>query len=188
MPARKRDQKVKHSRVLVIDASVMRAAGSIDATAPVPARCRDTLRTVLEVCHRAHLDGDLKEEWNRHMSKFARTWLRSMYSRRKIVGTGSAAQPNLERMTAMAASLPEAQRAAIEKDLHLVACAILADGTILSLDDAMNRILRGLAVSLPVLRGLIWVNPSIDFGKLKAWLEETGPSDPRWCLNQRNSA
>lgn len=42
----------KISKRLVIDASVARSAGKKDATDPRSVRCRDFLKTVLEISHR----------------------------------------------------------------------------------------------------------------------------------------
>jgi len=58
------------SRVLVIDASIARAAGDVSMH-PTSRNCRDFLQAVLDTCHRMALTTPIKEEWNRHQSRFA---------------------------------------------------------------------------------------------------------------------
>ena len=54
----------KKKRLLVIDASVARAAGGAEATAQVSRECRDFLSTVLTVCHQIVMTPEISEEWN----------------------------------------------------------------------------------------------------------------------------
>ena len=72
------------SRVLVIDASIARAAGDT-SNHPTSRNCCDFLQAVLKVCHRMAMTDPLREEWNKHQSRFARTWRVSMMARRKVV-------------------------------------------------------------------------------------------------------
>src|SRR3954452_5022187 len=71
------------SRRLVIDASIARAAGD-SSTHPTSRNCRDFLLIVLEICHRAVMTAPILEEWNRHQSRFASTWRKSMMARKKL--------------------------------------------------------------------------------------------------------
>src|SRR5271165_1159009 len=73
------------SKLLVVDASVMRAAGGEEATDPAPAHARDILKAILTICHRVCVCAELREEWKRHQSRFARRWLTQMYASRKVV-------------------------------------------------------------------------------------------------------
>ena len=74
----------KKSKRLVIDASVARSAGGEDAIASQAKGCRDFLTVVLTICHSVTVTSEIQEEWNRHRSNFARRWLVSMYSKRKV--------------------------------------------------------------------------------------------------------
>jgi len=69
--------------MLVIDASVARAAGDVSMN-PTSRNCREFLQTVLQICHRMALTAPIQEEWNRHQSRFARDWRTSMVARKKI--------------------------------------------------------------------------------------------------------
>jgi hypothetical protein len=68
------------SRRLVIDADVARSAGGEQATHPRSKHCRDFPRAVLEICHRLVLTPLTGDEWKRHRSRFAATWLGQMYA------------------------------------------------------------------------------------------------------------
>jgi hypothetical protein len=72
------------SKRLVIDTSIARSAGGPDATYPTSKRCRDFLQDVLAFRHRVVMTADIREEWHRHRSRFARAWLVSMYARKNV--------------------------------------------------------------------------------------------------------
>jgi hypothetical protein len=63
---------------LVVDASVARAAGSLESKHPTGILCRDFLMGVRSVCHRIVWTEAIKVEWDKHDSVFARQWRVSM--------------------------------------------------------------------------------------------------------------
>lgn len=69
---------------LVVDASVAQAAGGKGARSDVSKSCRDTLQAILDICHRLVLTKEMRREWNKHQSSFARTWRVSMVARKKF--------------------------------------------------------------------------------------------------------
>ena len=89
--------KSKISRKLVIDASVARASGGPEASMPSSKRCRDFMLKAREVCHRIVMSPDLRAEWKRHQSNFARAWLVSMVSRRKFLFAGNCENAQLRQ-------------------------------------------------------------------------------------------
>lgn len=184
MPSDRTDRKVRHSRILVIDASVVRAAGSLEAVHPLPSQCRDILRTILDVCHRIHLSEALRDEWSRHTSKFSRTWLKSMYARRKVISGDIAALAGFAAAIENARYLSDSERAAMEKDRHLVDGAAASDKIILSLDDTTGRILHRIVPHFGGLADFLWVKPTEHFDAVKAWLEERGTTRAEWLLRQ----
>ena len=76
------------SRVLVIDSSIARAAGDT-SNHPTARNCCDFLQAVLDVCHRIALTDPLRDEWNKHQSRFARTWRVSMMANIHFVAFSS---------------------------------------------------------------------------------------------------
>ena len=84
------------SRVLVIDASIARAAGDLSKH-PTSRNCCEFLQAVLDLCHRMVLTPPIREEWNKHRSRFASKWRVSMMARKKIEFCEVAAHHSLEK-------------------------------------------------------------------------------------------
>lgn len=168
-PSRKGRSTVKSKRI-VIDASILRAAGSIGAVHPTASQCRDVLQAVLTICHRAALSADLKVEWNQHQSQFARNWRTAMYARGKVIDVpvGPPVQAFGDRRVDVPFS--EVQRQALEKDTHLVMAAAATDHTILSLDNSMRVLLNRLPRNQPETRRLLWINPTTEHDQAMAFL------------------
>ena len=140
------------SRVLVIDASVTQSAGETDH--PVSKACREFLNDVLTICHHAAVTPELHAEWKHHRSRFSLGWRSAMAARRKLDRIVPAPNAELRAYIDRRITNPD-DRAAIEKDLHLVEAALIADKVIVSRDDKA----RGL-FSLPMLQTLTWINPT----------------------------
>jgi len=62
MPAARPARKAGTSKLLVVDASVVAAAGGEEATDHAPAHARGALKARLTVCHRVCLSPELHEE------------------------------------------------------------------------------------------------------------------------------
>lgn len=176
--------KAKHSKKLVIDASVGRAAGGPEATAPLSIHCRDFLQAVLIICHRAVLPRPLLDEWKKHRSSFARTWLTAMFSRNKVqlqpVSPDPALQDRLEKTTRSPGELE-----ALQKDMHLILAALANDRAVISLDNKMREILRSIGLKQRVLQGLLWVHPGEVGEDALSWLKDSCPSKKEWSLSPK---
>jgi hypothetical protein len=79
------------SRLLVVDASIARAAGDV-STHPTSRRCCDFLLAVREICHQIVMIAPIQHEWDKHQSRFARTWRLSMLAKKKLKILESHAQ------------------------------------------------------------------------------------------------
>jgi hypothetical protein len=66
---------------LVVDADVVRAAGTLEATSDRSIRCREALHAIRSVCHRIAWSAEIQAEWEKHaaFSEFGSTWLVSMF-------------------------------------------------------------------------------------------------------------
>ena len=147
----------------MIDASVARSAGGPSATDPGSKAARDFLSEVLEICH--HLvyprGSEIIEEWKKHRSGFAGTWLKQMISRKKVrfdVVVRDAALA--DRILDQASSA--ADRRHMAKDLHLVEAALSADSVIVSYDEKARQAFARAAGSSTELRVVVWANPGDD--------------------------
>ena len=159
------------SRRLVIDASVLHAAGPEGATFPTSKNCRDFLEAVRSICHRVVMTPDIGDEWRRHLSPFARKWRVSMEAKKKVYRTEPVPDADLcGRILDTAASQKEQD--ALQKDLRLVEAALAADNSIAALDDTVRRAFRKAANSVGEIRRIVWINPAKTEERPIVWLEE----------------
>lgn len=158
------------SRRLVIDASIARAAGGIEATFPTSKHCRDFLKATLTICHRMVMTPEISEEWNKHQSNFARTWRCSMMARRKIYPPPNIANSKLRTKLEHIPASPVA-KAAMLKDIHLIEAALATDKIVVSLDETVRNFFNASAASLGELKTSVWLNPDKEEEEPIAWLE-----------------
>jgi hypothetical protein len=177
----------KVSKRLVIDASIAHSAGGEGATYPTSVHCRDFLKAVLEICHQVVMTPDIREEWNRHQSNFARTWLRTMVAKRKFEFLDIPVNDELwDKIDQISDS--NKHRAEMFKDLRLIEAAIATDRIVISLDDNTARRFFGrVAVQVDELKEIVWVNPAkIEEEKPIEWLEKGAEAQSdrllgNWC-------
>jgi len=129
------------SRLLVVDASVLRSAGEKNGHS---AHCSKVLNSILEICHRAAFCTETQQEWNKHQSGISSKWRAAMVARKKLVKTNISV--HLRRISVDVDGLldvTEVQRAALNKDAHLLAAAAHADHFIISGDKALKLLSDG---------------------------------------------
>lgn len=143
------------SRFLVIDASVVRSAGETEH--PVSAACRECLQAVHRICHRVVLTREMKEEWDRHSSRFTRKWRRSMAARKKPIQVVDPSEVSMN-----VKGLSEADQQAIQKDRCLLEAAFSADRVIVTRDDSLRKALARTPQGRQRLKAIIWINPVSD--------------------------
>jgi rRNA-processing protein FCF1 len=123
----------------------------------VSSACRKALEAILRICHRVAVTSDIREEWNRHESRFSRKWRRSMAARRKPV-----CEVLPKRVELDTAGLTARERASVEKDRRLIEAALSADRIIVTRDDALRGTLAKSPGNARVLGSIIWINPVSD--------------------------
>jgi hypothetical protein len=164
------------SRCLVLDASLARAAGGYQTISPRGRLCREFLMSVRGICHRLAWGPRLREEWTRHRSVFATTWLTSMQNLRKLRTVADS--PGSELLSQFVAGVSDRSlQAIIEKDAHLLVAALESDRRIASLDDTVRGHLASLSVRDAQLGTLCWVNPCVETEQAVKWLESGAPAD-----------
>ena len=149
----------KASRRLIIDASIARAAGREEAIHPTSKPCCEFLTTVLKVCHRIVITSDILQEWKKHQSRFASTWLSQMYGRKKVDDEVGVTTDNELRSKIKRQGDSEKDRAAMLKDIHLIEAAQATDQTVISLDETVRKLFNASAKHIGVFKNIIWVNP-----------------------------
>ncbi|HEV3468830.1 MAG TPA: hypothetical protein VG148_05885 [Pyrinomonadaceae bacterium] len=154
----------------MVDASVAGAAGGKTATALVSKDCRaflEALRRETECC--IVLPPGLRDEWDRHRSGFAATWLVSMTSRRRVIPDEVPPSRRMRREVEKAAA-NQRDLKALRKDFHLVEAAVATDRTVVSLDEVVRRLFKAAAQSVAAIKKVVWVNPSIAAEQPVRWL------------------
>jgi hypothetical protein len=146
--------KAKYSRLLVVDASVARSAG--ETKHPVSSCCRDALERILRICHRITMTEAIREEWDRHWSRFTRMWYRSMVARKKVQWlAASQITPTEQVLKVLSASEQEDLR----KDLCLIAAACGGDGIVVTRDDVIVAIWQKCQDGFGLPKPITWINP-----------------------------
>lgn len=158
------------SRRLVIDASIARAAGGIEATFPTSKHCRDFLKATLTICHRMVMTPEIEDEWKAHQSKFARKWRRYMEGKKKICRPTNTVNEELRTKLARI-SVSRTAEAAMLKDIHLIEAALATDKIVVSLDETVRNFFNASAASLGDLKNVLWLNPDKEEEESIAWLE-----------------
>jgi hypothetical protein len=183
----------KLSRRLVIDASVARSATLAENPTSIP--CRRFLELVLNVCHKVVLSKETELEWQNmalqiHTKsdeirvRFLANWMLAMERKRKLV------RPRIERDKLLRSKinhlgLPENSRQAIEEDFHLVEAALACDLIVVSRDDTVHRLLRGITGSCVGIRKIIWCNPVTLGEETLDWLRQGAPVVKVWQLGSK---
>lgn len=171
----------KKSKILVIDASIARAAGQRDSVNPIAMATRDILNNILNICHKIAMDNNIRKEWDNHQSLFARKWLATMKAKKKMIVCKEIQSDKLasdisKRITGKKENI-------VQKDLHLIEAALATDKIIISLDNKTKDILSEISANIQALRSICWVNPiSVNTVKVISWLENGAKSDGEWNL------
>ena len=162
---------------LVVDASIARAAGTLESKDLTGIRCHDFLVAVRAVCHRMAWNEAIKAEWDKHQSRFAAQWLVIMLNLRKLRAVNDEPLEEL-RETIEAHSKNPNVVAIMLKDALLIEAALATDSRIASLDETVRGHFRRLAATHEPLRRIVWVNPAIEDEQVVEWLEEGARLEP----------
>ena len=126
------------SRRLVVDASVLRSAGGKPGHS---AHCRQILVDVLARGHGAVTCPEIRDEWNRHQSTFARKWRVDMVSNKRlhVINIDVHRQRIAEQIDELQ-DVSSAKLTALRKDVHMLAAAAHADRVIVSCDTSLKTL------------------------------------------------
>lgn len=161
---------VHHSKCLVIDTDIASSAGGEHAQDTRSKQCRDVLMAVRNTGHAVVVTEMISDEWRRHQSSFTRTWLRSMYAKRKVCQLDISANEELRGKIEQVIA-EEKKRNAMLKDVHLVEAALEADKTVISMDQTVRLYFQEGAPKVVVFKQIIWVNPSKEDERCLEWLQ-----------------
>jgi hypothetical protein len=142
------------SRKLVIDSSVLQAAGETEH--PVSSACRKCLMSVLTICHHYVRTSDIDEERRHHQSKFSQKWWVHMAGRGKF-DPGFDIDLPLKMDT-----FSQPSQEAIQKDYLLLKAAASTDRVIITLDDKLYKALGETEKGVIFRDSLTWIHPVRD--------------------------
>jgi hypothetical protein len=167
------------ARTLVVDASIARSCGDDNAIDSVAILCRDTLLAIRDSGLWVAMSPALMAEWVEHRSRFAVKWLGEMVDRRMIRAINPPEHQELRAAMALVEDM--GVRNLLQKDLLLAEAALDVDLRLLSRDRKARQHFAALAATIPVLRGVHWVNPE-DTNCL-LWLGAGAPDDSSLLLS-----
>jgi hypothetical protein len=151
----------------VVDADVASATSA--ATNPRSKCCRELLDAIESDGHSFVMTPQLKAEWNRRQSDYARTWRLKMLSTKRLTLI-TTSDDALVELVADSDALNSKQRAAALKDVHLVHAAAETDRAVFSMDRRARALFALLAESSVELASISWLNPEEESDDPVKWL------------------
>ena len=167
----------KSRRAFVVDASVLRAAGT--SAHPTSSACGELLMQVLHVCHHAAFNASLVKEWECHGSHFSMTWRAAMTSRGKMVDL-KIWIPVWKRPSRRS---PENCIHWLVRTIHLVALAIARGQCVVSLDGKARGAFRQASSTDKRLEDVMWVDPVNISDAMRPWLAAGAPRRQPFLLS-----
>ncbi len=170
--------RAKSLKRLVVNASVARAAGGVDATDSVSINCTEFLQTFRdESSHHVVMTFELSEEWDENQSNFAAEWLGNMIATRRFhyieLPQNRALYDEIE-----ATAVEEKDINAMLKDFHLLGAALATDQIIVSLDETIRGLFKRASQQVGEIQDIIWVNPDRTAEEQPiAWLQNGAPPE-----------
>jgi hypothetical protein len=174
------------SRILVIDACVVGQAGSDQSQDPRSSSCHRFLLTVYESGHRIALSRTLRDEWKRHLSPRARSWLHQMYGSKQVEIRMVDDDVSLHKSVESCAA-NESERRAMLKDVHIIELALSTDRLIASCEGASRKLFQKAARRIVRIGTVAWVDPTIEAEQPITWLLAGAPSEEHRLLSRSQS-
>lgn len=162
----------------MIDADVAHSAG--ETQHPDSSNCRKFLESVSNNQHILVMTEAIREEWNRHQSRYSRRWRKLMFSRGRFEIVRIDEKEKIERRLPDFGLTDKQEKIAL-KDCHLIDAALKTDKIIASSDKRARDVFSIAAVKAKILKPLTWVNPKTMAAELIVWLEG-GKSSKIWLL------
>jgi hypothetical protein len=182
---------LKNRKQIVIDANVGHSASSDERFNPQVGRrsdhSRQCIQAVWEERHVAVFNRQLREEWERHASGYARSWLSRMTMKERLVDEEGE---QFLHLLGPACSSHEnaAHRAALAKDFHLIRSALASGQLIVSDETNFPTFVAASCSSVPELTALHYGNPGVEGEVCKLWIKSGAEKEPSrridaWALN-----
>jgi hypothetical protein len=171
----------QNSKRLVVDTDIASSASGELVHDTRPKQCRDFLIAIKDNKHSIVMTEAIREEWQKHQSRFTGTWIRSMYARRLVSYIDVSADPELRQKVELAVA-SQKKRMVMLKDVHLVEAALQAHKIVTSLDETVRQCFHEAASTITILKHITWVNPCKDEETAIEWLEHGAEREKERCL------
>lgn len=139
---------------VVVDADVARSSGETEH--PVSSSCRRALTLMLSNQHYFVACPQVRAEWRKHASGFAKRWLSSMIARKQVAFITSS--PDFATALAQI-EMDDRTKSIAQKDAHLIDAARAKGLFVTSRDDNARKCIRDIIALNELCRGVAWVNP-----------------------------
>lgn len=140
----------------MVDASVAHAAGDVSLH-PTSKQCRETLLALSDFS--AVFCPNLKAEWRKHESAFARAWKIKMIQEGKAKFFDDDQIISRFKRFIDDADTDVHAKNAMDKDAHLVSSALSNDKIVVALDEKVRRLFSRHCLSFKGVRKILWSNP-----------------------------
>ena len=169
-----------NSKQLVLDASL--AAGSKDSMFnPISGLPGDENRKLLEAVweeeHVAVFNSQLRREWRDHAGVSARAWLQRMDQKERIL-VNEGSEFSVLQQAACDCQASDRQKAALEKDFHLVQSALATGQVIVSNETRFPRYVAIACASVKQLQVLHYANPTVEGDACRLWIKAGAEKEP----------
>lgn len=141
---------------LVVDACVLRSAGS--SGSPTPTECRAILEEIKNSRKHVSIDRKLLAEWRRHKSRYSATWISAMFSRRLIEQIDRFSGKSISVEDAVS-KLGEPDRSVALKDIHLIRIAVDRGYCVISCERRCRAAFHKAAVYCSEMSKVFWIFP-----------------------------
>ncbi|HCB0964281.1 TPA: hypothetical protein MYN38_001451 [Klebsiella quasipneumoniae subsp. similipneumoniae] len=139
----------------IVDADIARSAGASEH--PVSKSSRDLLSDIKSGNNEVYFCQKLLQEWRKHNSLIARTWLSSMISSKKAILTKDNLSSLSEEIEEVINEVKIKEIA--KKDAHLVESAKIYGCIIFSNDNNARAAFSKIKEKITSIRGVIWLCP-----------------------------
>lgn len=170
--------RLRDLKRIVVNASVAKAPGGINATATESINCTEFLEAFRDSpSYHIVMTFELSEEWDKHQSNYAATWLANMIATKRFNYVEFPQYRELYTKIEAVANR-EKEITAMLKDFHLLGAALVTDKTVISLDETVRKLFAQATQRVSEIRNVVWVNPERAAEEQPiAWLKNGAPPE-----------
>ncbi|MBL0521669.1 hypothetical protein JD523_12255 [Aeromonas enteropelogenes] len=163
---------------LIIDADIARCVSEKEI--PVSTNSRKLLNIMLKNRLIFVKNSQLNEEWKKHASRYAKTWLISMISRRlvQVVHDDDAFSNLIDKM-----DLSDKEKAAGRKDCHLISAATISNAIIASNDAIAFNVFQKASSINGKFGVLYWISPTRNVDEAEEILIANSAIPNHWLIS-----